>query len=194
MALFSKMFGRSAKNPYASIVAKKIQSISKTPKVSRAEKEKSSYDQFLEMKGRIKKDQEAAFKKAKEETLDRQEPLTDPDDKKGDMLLTDWISVSSSNVDAIRWVGGEFGLNIRFLSGWLYYFAVPYAMFESMLNAPSKGKFVWQLRRSQVPYRRELPASIPPKILYPWGAVGVPGGVATYPSPPPSYNQNWDKF
>jgi hypothetical protein len=75
-------------------------------------------------------------------------------------LAAEWVEVESSNVEAIRWVGGEYGLQVRFLPkgrhmGSEYEYAAPRSIYEDMLEADSKGQFVWHvLRADNVPYRR----------------------------------------
>ena len=52
------------------------------------------------------------------------------------------INVSSSNVSAI---GYEDGIQVRFKNGSVYqYFSCSESLFQSFLNASSKGKFVHQ--------------------------------------------------
>lgn len=69
---------------------------------------------------------------------------------------TDWIPVSSSNVDALRWVpDSPYPLQIRFQKNAVYGYAAPYWQYEAILYAGSKGKAVWYyLRRSGVAYTR----------------------------------------
>lgn len=89
----------------------------------------------------------------------------DPED-----LTTDWIPVSSSNVDAIRWVGGHWGLQVRFKKkGWEYAYHVPYSTFDEMLSASSKGKFVWYMRNAGIPYHRLTAGISPTRLAYPFG-------------------------
>lgn len=107
-------------------------------------------------------------------------------------LTTAWISVSSSNVDAVRWVGGSHGLNVRFKGGWLYFYQVPYSTFRAMVESTSKGKFIWMLRNTGVPYKREKPATIPPKIIYPFGSIGRSSGAVRTPAVP-GYVPDWAK-
>lgn len=52
-----------------------------------------------------------------------------------------YTPVESSNVAAVAWHGGD--LFVRFHSGGTYrYEGVPRGVFESLLAAPSKGKFL----------------------------------------------------
>lgn len=85
-----------------------------------------------------------------------------------------WISVSSSNVKAIRWVGsGPYPIECQFLTGWWYGYAGTFNDFLAFLNAPSKGRYVWYMRNeAKTPYVRYDPTTIPPKILYAWGHTG----------------------
>ncbi len=70
-----------------------------------------------------------------------------------------WTSVSSSNVQALRFLGRD-RLEVMFLSKgrWprsIYaYFGVPVDFYYQMLNASSKGKFVWRHLRGAYPYAR----------------------------------------
>jgi hypothetical protein len=70
-----------------------------------------------------------------------------------------WQPVKSSNVEAIRWIAGN-NLEVKFLakgnqpSSVYRYFGVPVSVFEKMLAAPSKGKFVWQELRGRYLYKR----------------------------------------
>jgi len=59
-----------------------------------------------------------------------------------------WHSVSSSNVAAIRYDGNDNTLYVRFNSGAVYpYFNVPFSVFKGFLEAPSKGKFLhWAIK------------------------------------------------
>lgn len=70
-----------------------------------------------------------------------------------------WIPADSSNVHAYRWVGGEYGLEVRFLDhksggpGSYYAYKVAFSVYDDMFDAPSKGKFVHEvLRRGRVPF------------------------------------------
>ena len=54
-----------------------------------------------------------------------------------------WRTVSSSNVDAIRWQDDT--LYVRFLDGNIYWYeGFNVSIYWEMLNSPSKGKFVHQ--------------------------------------------------
>lgn len=115
-----------------------------------------------------------------DDNLGRTEEVAGRDDE-GDFYYApkskvSWIYVTSSNVHSARWVGGDFPMQVRFHNGlWWYGYAVTYDIYKQFLSAPSKGQFIWYLRlglKSQ--YRRYFPATIPPKILYPWGAIGSP--------------------
>ena len=56
---------------------------------------------------------------------------------------TEWLSVSSSNVGAIRWHEWEEQLQVRFLSGSVYeYDRVSRRVFEAFAAAPSKGRYL----------------------------------------------------
>jgi len=60
----------------------------------------------------------------------------------------DWVTVSSSNIAAVRYNLAESSLEIRFRGGRVYrYSSVTLNAYESLLSAPSKGRYV---RRSIV--------------------------------------------
>lgn len=72
-------------------------------------------------------------------------------------VYTDTVPVVSSNLKAAGWVnwGGFLELlEIEFLSGSLYlYYHVPKSVYDSLLIAPSKGKYFWQyVRRAGYEY------------------------------------------
>jgi hypothetical protein len=96
----------------------------------------------------------------------------------------EWQTVSSSNVEKMRWVGGSWGLQVGFRNGYLYEYAVAYTTYLEMLESSSKGRFVWWMRRSGVAYRRYNPTSIPPRIIYRWGHIGGPTDPSQYERPP----------
>lgn len=98
---------------------------------------------------------------------------TDPS-AQGHDFYGEWISVASSNVDAIRWVGGQWGLQVRFKNGYKYEYRVAWSMYDQMLNAGSKGSFVHSMMKAGVPYRRWVPSSVPPQIKFPFGGIGGP--------------------
>ena len=114
---------------------------------------------------------------------------------------TDWIPVSSSNVEAIRWVGGQYGLQVRFLAKkrWpssTYEYNLGYSTFRAMLEASSKGKFVWAMRHANIPYRR-IAGGIggTRTIVYPFGGTRK-GAKVRYPTGPKAfavgpYYKNW---
>lgn len=91
--------------------------------------------------------------------------------------VTNWIPVSSSNVEAVRWVGGTWGLQVMFLpkKSWprsTYEYNVGYTTFRAMMDASSKGSFVWGMRRAQIPYHRLSGGRGGLKtILYPFGGI-----------------------
>tara|TARA_Y100001960_G_scaffold132167_1_gene140380 strand:- start:930 stop:1136 length:207 start_codon:yes stop_codon:yes gene_type:complete len=63
------------------------------------------------------------------------------------------IKVLSSNIDSIGYENGT--LEIRFLNGSLYqYYHTSKELFENMLNAESKGKFLWRNIRDVYPFKR----------------------------------------
>jgi hypothetical protein len=72
-------------------------------------------------------------------------------------VYTDTVPVVSSNLKAAGWIlwGGSWELlEIEFLSGSLYvYTYVPESVYNSLLIAPSKGKYFWQyVRRAGYAY------------------------------------------
>lgn len=57
---------------------------------------------------------------------------------------TGWASVTSSNLDAVRWLhdGSQSFLEVRFRSGSTYlYTGVPEAVYDALMAAPSKGVY-----------------------------------------------------
>lgn len=86
--------------------------------------------------------------------------LVDPDATYDvDWLHISWGSVHSdrsTNVDAVRWVGGSlYPLQVRFLSGAIYEYQTDVGTYVELQTGPSAGKGVWDLlRRPGVPYRR----------------------------------------
>lgn len=74
---------------------------------------------------------------------------------------TNWISVSSSNVEAIAFFmsvsnrGRGNVLGVRFLNGAEYrYEAVPLSVWQDFRSASSKGRFIWARLRDKYPYER----------------------------------------
>lgn len=72
-----------------------------------------------------------------------------------------WVPVSSSNVEAVRFVSGnEYPLQVRFLAkgrrpSSVYEYKVERYVYDEMLTAGSQGKFVWhELRARGYPYRK----------------------------------------
>lgn len=71
--------------------------------------------------------------------------------------------VVSSNVSAVGLKDGA--LIVRFHGGATYEYPGSGDKFETMLNSPSKGKFVWrELRRAGVPYNRIGDVVIPDDV------------------------------
>ena len=57
--------------------------------------------------------------------------------------MPEMIFVDSSNIEAIGYDGDTQELHVQFLSGACYiYNDVPAAVFEDLMNAPSKGSFL----------------------------------------------------
>ena len=73
------------------------------------------------------------------------------------MLAGGWSAVSSSNVRAVRYEAKTQRLFVDFKNVSGYYDGVPLSVAAALAEAPSAGKFVWQvLRGGQVkggPYR-----------------------------------------
>lgn len=71
---------------------------------------------------------------------------------------TTLVRVSSSNVQAIGWTPwmGANILEVQFHSGALYqYYFVPESVFQSMLRASSKGRYLhWNIKKPGYPYVR----------------------------------------
>lgn len=64
-------------------------------------------------------------------------------------MISDMRPVESSNVDSIGYDYAKNELYVKFKNGSLYvYYHVPYAIYQSFLLAPSKGRFVWQVLRN----------------------------------------------
>lgn len=177
MGIFSFFGGKSKKNPYLSTVQKKIAEAVPAPPPGRAgsfldrlKRERQIGEHISDVKKQIKADLAKAKAKAESELggflIGPDTSGIDPED-----LSQPWIPVSSSNVEAVRWVGGNYGLQVRFLSkGWEYGYHVPYETYEAMLAAPSKGSFVWYaLRNTGVPYTRLTVGIAPSRLAYNFG-------------------------
>lgn len=66
-----------------------------------------------------------------------------------------WVPVRSSNVAAVRWVGGRFGLQVRFLNGGVYEYDAGEDAYDDLFAAGSKGRWVAKhLKDRGVPYRK----------------------------------------
>ena len=64
-----------------------------------------------------------------------------------------WISVDSSNLEAVKYDPEKEQLAIRFKGGRTYlYGGVPPSVFLDLLDAPSKGKYVWKHIRDRYAY------------------------------------------
>lgn len=65
-------------------------------------------------------------------------------------MIADLTPVSSSNVESVGYNYAKHELYVKFKNGSLYvYYHVPYAIYQSFLLAPSKGRFVWQVLRNR---------------------------------------------
>lgn len=63
--------------------------------------------------------------------------------------------VASSNVSTIGYDEQTQTLEVEFVSGWVYqYYGVPQHMFEQMMQASSKGKFLNLYIKNAFPYSR----------------------------------------
>tara|TARA_Y100000590_G_C14828299_1_gene679079 strand:+ start:284 stop:490 length:207 start_codon:yes stop_codon:yes gene_type:complete len=63
------------------------------------------------------------------------------------------INVESSTIFSIAYENGI--LEIKFLNGSLYqYYHTSKELFENMLNAESKGRFLWRNIRDVYPFKR----------------------------------------
>lgn len=175
--------GKSRKNPYLANVTKRISEVKLQQEAEKIAKEKTGarvnkyLDQLStqlkekEVRRGIKEDLAKARGRA-EAGLGtfRTEPDTSGIDQEN--LNAPWIPVSSSNVEAIRYVGGNYGLQVRFKSkGWEYaYYDPTPGLYEDMLAAPSKGQFVWyRLRLGGVPYTRLTGGISPSRLAYNFG-------------------------
>lgn len=83
--------------------------------------------------------------------LDRDEPyLADvPADEQENMRNyladPDWIVLSSSNVERVRYRYDEYEMDVEFMHGRFYtYHDVPPEFFLSLMRSPSPGGFVWE--------------------------------------------------
>lgn len=61
------------------------------------------------------------------------------------MTTMNWIPVESSNLERVRYLAETMTLEIQFKDGSVYqYFDVPETVFNELLAAESKGKFLHQ--------------------------------------------------
>ena len=64
-------------------------------------------------------------------------------------------SVASSNVSSVGYDPNTGTLEVEFLSGWVYqYYGVPENLYDQMMVAPSKGKFLHMYIKNRFPYSR----------------------------------------
>jgi hypothetical protein len=61
--------------------------------------------------------------------------------------------VESSNVAGARYLDDESTLELLFRDGSVYAYSCGREVYEALLKAPSKGRFVWQELRDRYPYR-----------------------------------------
>lgn len=63
--------------------------------------------------------------------------------------------VTSSNITAVGYDPQTETLEVEFLSGFRYqYYGVTQGLFDEMMRAPSKGRFLNQYIKDQYPYSR----------------------------------------
>jgi hypothetical protein len=68
-------------------------------------------------------------------------------------MSTDWIPVSSSNVDSVKYETDT--VYVRFNNGAVYiYKGVPEQEFENLKNAPSVGSYLHRNFKNVYPYER----------------------------------------
>ncbi len=170
--LLSRLRGTAARNRYASIVQQKIQ-------VARSQEELRGFLKELPLNKRAQR--QAAQRGLESGTLPqgREElGIEIPLNEQQIEAQLGWQSVSSSNVEAIRWVGGNWGAQVKFLakknspSSEYEYFAT-FQEFLDLKNASSKGKHIWQWRREGKPYHRISGGRGKETIMYPWGQVSA---------------------
>lgn len=180
--LLSRLRGSAAaRNPYASTVQRKIAA---TPAPTRgiAPQRVAAESQFAELERQIKADRERAFREAQgiEAEFAREIGGVEiPLNEQQIEAAKGWQQVLSSNVEAIRWVGGNWGCQVRFLAkknspSSEYEYFVGFDDFLSLKNAASKGKKIWEWRRAGIPYHRIAGGRGVETIMYPQGAVGGP--------------------
>ncbi|MHA2181048.1 MAG: KTSC domain-containing protein, partial [Promethearchaeota archaeon] len=73
------------------------------------------------------------------------------DDKAQQKFFAPDTGVSSTNVAEIGYDNGK--LRVFFKNGWGYEYPVPASWYVEMLNAPSKGRYVWDTLRGRTPGR-----------------------------------------
>jgi hypothetical protein len=68
-------------------------------------------------------------------------------------VAIEMISVASSNVGEVGYDAGDQALQVRYLNNRTYvYSGVPEAIFQELLNAPSKGSFLNRVVKGSYPY------------------------------------------
>lgn len=66
-----------------------------------------------------------------------------------------WIKVISSNLNKVAYDSNNSVLYVWFKSGWIYmYRGVSLKIYNDLLNAPSKGKFLDSYIKGVYPYHR----------------------------------------
>lgn len=75
--------------------------------------------------------------------------------KKVEGFFMEWVSVESSNLDAVRYLVGQSILEMRFKDGAIYqYSEVPQYEYDELLNSSSKGKYANQNIYKRYPGQR----------------------------------------
>lgn len=181
--LFSRLRGTAARSRYASVVQRKIES---SPQAARQRR--------LAELGITPFTPEPQSQKSREERLIDMGiiPVIGGGAAAPTLADAEWIPVQSSNVAAVRWVGGAWGLQVKFLNGYEYEYQTGLQTFNMMLAASSKGKFVWWMRIANIPYHRLVGGKNLQTVMYPFGGEKK-GGKVRYPKKAigPFY-KHWD--
>lgn len=187
--LLSRLRGTAAQNRYASIVRQKIEqqrAIGSTARQAEARQtsgeRKTTADLMREFEAEIKRGYEQRIKSELllPTGIPGQEGRLGPLNAQQIEAELGWQHVSSSNVEAIRWVGGNWGTQVRFKakksspSSEYEYFGT-FEDFLELKNASSKGKKIWAWRREQKPYHRIAGGRGKETIMYPWGQAATTG-------------------
>lgn len=77
-------------------------------------------------------------------------------------LKGEWVQMSSTNVDEIRYLAAEKIIEVKFLNNYYYqYYDVPVQVFLDFLATDSPGRFVWNRLRYWHDYARIGAGAIP---------------------------------